>query len=210
METRRKFIGQLAAGAALVAWRPSWARVSDAPMCRIVRPGDADYDLVRTDFNLRFDVHPRAILFACNTDDVAQGVRWARDQGIELRARAGGHSFEGYSLVDDGLVIDISPIAHVKVSSDNGTAQIGAGISLGDAYRKLWDAGRLAIPGGTCGTVGLAGLTLGGGFGLLSRRRGLTCDALLEVEMVTADGDVVRASESQNSDLFWALRGGGG
>lgn len=180
------------------------------PMCRVVRPGDADYDSARSEFNLRFDVRPRAILFACNTDDVAQGVRWARDQGIELRARAGGHSYEGYSVVEDGLVIDISPIAHVEVFPDGSKARIGAGISLGDAYQKLWDAGRLAIPGGTCGTVGLAGLTLGGGFGLLSRRRGLTCDALAEAEMVTADGGVVRASESQNSDLFWALRGGGG
>jgi FAD/FMN-containing dehydrogenase len=179
-------------------------------MCRIVRPGDPDYDQARTDFNLRFDVRPQAILFACNTADVVDGVRMARDKGIELRARAGGHSFEAYSLVEDGLVIDVSPIAHVRVAKDLRTARIGAGIKLGEVYRQLWDASHLAIPAGSCPTVGATGLTLGGGFGFLSRQRGLTCDAIVEAEMVTADGDVVRASEDENPDLFWALRGGGG
>jgi FAD/FMN-containing dehydrogenase len=179
-------------------------------MCRIVRPGDSDYDSVRTDFNLRFDVRPRAILFACNAADVVEGIRWARDEGIDLRPRAGGHSYEGYSLVEDGLVIDISPIAHLEVSPDQRQARIGGGIRLADAYERLWAIDQLAIPAGTCGSVGLGGLALGGGFGLLSRQRGLTCDALVEAELVTADGVVVRANESVESDLFWALRGGGG
>ncbi len=171
-------------------------------MCRIVRPGDSDYDSVRTDFNLRFDVRPRAILFACNVADVVEGIRWARDEGIDLRPRAGGHSYEGYSLVEDGLVIDISPIAHLEVSPDQQQARIGGGIRLADAYERLWAIDQLAIPAGTCGSVGLGGLALGGGFGLLSRQRGLTCDALVEAEMVTADGVVVRANESRESDLF--------
>ena len=179
-------------------------------MCRIVWPGDPDYDLVRTDFNLRFDVRPWAILFACSTADVVEGVRMAREAGAELRARAGGHGFEAYSLIEDGLVIDVSSIAYVRVAKDLRTARIGAGIKLGDAYQQLWDAGHLAIPAGSCTSVGLTGLTLGGGFGVLSRERGLACDALVEAEMVTANGDVVRASEAENPDLFWALRGGGG
>jgi FAD/FMN-containing dehydrogenase len=209
VETRRAFLKQIAAGAVLVASRPSWAG-ADLPMCRIVRPGDPDYDGARAEFNRRFDVYPRAILFACSTDDVVQGVRMARDKGVGLCARAGGHSFEGYSLLEDGWVIDVSQIRHVQVAEDRRSARVGAGVKLGEVYRQLWDAGQLVIPGGTCPSVGLTGLTLGGGFGLLSRRRGLTCDALIEAEMVTAGGEVVRANENQNPDLFWALRGGGG
>ena len=210
MGTRRAFLRHLAVGAALIASRPSWARASGLPMCRFVRPDDPAYEAARADFNRRFDVYPRAILFACNTDDVVSGMRLAIDKGVDLRARAGGHSFEAYSLLEDGLVIDVSQIQHVEVAQDGRSARVGAGARLGDIYRQLWDAGQLTIPAGSCPTVGITGLTLGGGFGLLSRQRGLTCDALIEAQMVTADQGVVRASEKENPDLFWALRGGGG
>src|SRR5215813_11869987 len=161
METRRAFLRQLAAGAALIASRPSWARASGLPICRVVRPEDPDYDGARADFNRRFDVHPRAILFACSTEEVISGMRLALDKGVDLRARGGGHSFEAYSLLEDGLVIDVSQIQHVEVAQDGRSARVGAGARLGDIYQRLWEAGQLTIPAGTCLSVGITGLTLG-------------------------------------------------
>ena len=209
--TRRRFLGQMGAAAALALAAPALAHPRrGGPLCRIVRPGDPDYDSARADFNARFSRFPRAILYACSARDVADGIAWARRNGVPLRARSGGHSYEAYSLVDDGLVIDTSPLDHVRVHRGSGVATVGAGAALLDVYQGLWDQARVAIPGGSCATVGIAGLTLGGGFGLLSRELGLTCDALLEAEMVTADGAIVRASEHEHGELFWALRGGGG
>jgi len=180
------------------------------PACRIVRPGDPDYEEARTDFNTRFSIFPRAILFACCARDVADAIVWARRHGVPIRARSGGHSYEAYSLVDDGLVIDVTQLDRVRVRHHDRIATVGAGAALLDVYQAMWDQAQVAFPGGSCSTVGVAGLTLGGGFGLLSRQLGLTCDALLEGEMVTADGEIVRASDRENRDLFWALRGGGG
>lgn len=128
---------------------------------------------------------------------------------MPLRARSGGHSYEGLSVIDDGLVIDVSRLAAVTVDATRGEAVVGAGVKLLDLYQRLWEYG-VTVPGGTCPTVGIAGLTLGGGIGFLSRPYGLTCDSLVEVEMVDANGDLLRASESEHPDLFWALRGGGG
>ena len=128
---------------------------------------------------------------------------------MPLRARSGGHSYEAFSVVDGGLVIDVGGLTGVDVDVARGEAVIGAGVRLLDCYRRLWDDG-VTIPAGTCPGVGIAGLTLGGGIGFLSRQYGLTCDNLLAVDLVDADGDVLRASESEHPDLFWALRGGGG
>jgi FAD/FMN-containing dehydrogenase len=209
--TRRRFLGQLGTAAAVALAHPALAHARRGnPACRIVRPGDPDYDSARADFNARFSLHPRAILYACSARDVADGIAWARRNDVPIRARGGGHSYEAYSLVDDGLVIDTSPLDTVRVHARNGTATIGAGATLIDVYAGLWDQARVAIAGGSCASVGITGLTLGGGFGLLSRQLGLTCDALVEAEMVTADGDIVRASDREHADLFWALRGGGG
>jgi FAD/FMN-containing dehydrogenase len=176
---------------------------------RVIWPSDPAYDEARQSFNARFSRFPAAVVVCDNTDDVRNAVRWARQEEIPLRARSGGHSYEGFSVVDGGLVIDVGGLNEVVVDASRGEAIVGAGVRLLDCYRRLWDHG-VTIPGGTCPGVGIAGLTLGGGIGFLSRQYGLTCDNLLAVELVDADGHVLRASESEHADLFWALRGGGG
>jgi FAD/FMN-containing dehydrogenase len=176
---------------------------------RVIWPEDPDYEVERQSFNARFSRFPAAIVVCNNTTDVQNAVRWGRQQGTPLRARSGGHSYEAFSLIDDGLVIDTGGLTNVVVDAPRGEAVVGAGVRLLDCYRDLWGHG-VTIPGGTCPGIGIAGLTLGGGIGFLSRQYGLTCDNLLAVDLVDADGDVLRASEQEHPDLFWALRGGGG
>lgn len=177
---------------------------------RVVRPGDADYGRERLDYNLAIeDRYPRLIVGCDGVRDVQNAVRFAGRSGLPLRARSGRHSYEAYSVVDGGIVVDVSAMAGVALGPD-GTARIGAGANLGTVYRSLWDQGHRAVAGGTCGGVGIAGLTLGGGFGLLGRRHGLTCDRLTALEMVDAGGRVVRADDRSAPDLMWASRGGGG
>jgi FAD/FMN-containing dehydrogenase len=142
-------------------------------------------------------------------EDVQNAVRWARQEGVPLRARSGGHSYEAYSTLDDGLIIDVGGLDLVEVDVARGEAAVGAGVRLLDLYQRLWERG-VTLPGGTCPSVGIAGLTLGGGVGYVSRQYGLTCDNLLALEMVDAEGDVLRASAEEHGDLFWASRGGGG
>src|SRR5215204_1426112 len=187
---------------------PSRAQVA-ALTGLIIWPQDPSYDEARQSFNARFSHFPAAIVVCDNTDVVRNAVRWARQEGVPLRARSGGHSYEGFSVVDGGLVVDVSGLGEVVVDVERGEAVIGAGARLLDCHRRLWDYG-VTIPGGTCPGIGIAGLTLGGGIGFLSRQYGLTCDNLLAVDLVDADSDVLRASESEHADLFWALRGGGG
>jgi hypothetical protein len=216
--SRRRFVasGSAALGSALA--RPmgatSLARASSQSQPggltgHVIWPQDPDYDAARQSFNARFSRFPAAIVVCDNTTDVQRSVRWARQQGMPLRARSGGHSYEAFSLVDDGLVIDVGGLSEIVVDVERGEAVIGAGVRMLDCYRRLWENG-VTIPGGTCPGIGIAGLTLGGGIGFLSRQYGLTCDNLLAVDLVDADGDVLRASEQENADLFWALRGGGG
>src|SRR5918994_7415906 len=138
----------------------------------IIWPQDPSYDEARQSFNARFSRFPAAIVVCDNTDDVWNSVRWARQEGIPLRARSGGHSYEGFSVVDGGLVIDVGGLNEV-VDVSRGEAVVGAGVRMLDCYRRLWDHG-VTIPGGTCPGVGIAGLTLGGGIGFLSRQYGLT------------------------------------
>jgi FAD/FMN-containing dehydrogenase len=176
---------------------------------RIVRPSDSDYDAARADYNARFSVRPQLIVFAATVDDVANAVRWARENKVPLRPRSGRHSYEAYSLVDNGLVLDVSAMSSVAIDTAARTARVGAGCTLLPLYTQLAQSG-LTLPSGSCNSLGIAGVTLGGGYGLLSRQLGLTCDQLLGADLVTADGKTVRASPSQNPDLFWALRGGGG
>lgn len=176
----------------------------------VVWPGDPRYDEARQDYNIRFDVRPRAIVFCLDADDVHNAVRWAGFYGVPVRPRCGRHSYEAWSLVQDGLVVDVSRMKRVHVDAAAGTARVEAGTDLWPLYQALWNQAGVTIPGGSCPTVGISGLVLGGGFGLLGRWLGLTCDSLLSVEMVTARGESVLASEQVNADLFWACRGGGG
>ena len=176
---------------------------------QVVWPGDPLYDEGRRDFNSRFDRYPAGIVYCADTSDVLNALTWARDQQAPIAVRSGGHSYEAHSALDDRLLIDLSGLAQVEVNHAAGTATIGPGVRLLDLYRALAAEG-VAVAAGTCPGVGLGGLVLGGGVGFRSRRDGLTCDALLAAEVVLADGRVVQASASEQPDLFWALRGGGG
>jgi FAD/FMN-containing dehydrogenase len=175
---------------------------------RVVWPREPIYLTERMDYNERFSFWPRVIVFCYNAQDVANAIRWAAHNGAPVRARCGRHSYEAFSLVDDGVIIDVSYMDEVTVNGD-GTATVQAGIDLWPLYQALAAHG-VTIPGGSCPTVGVTGLTLGGGFGLLGRKLGLTCDSLVGLEMVTAAGEVVRADENTNAELLWASKGGGG
>lgn len=176
----------------------------------VVAPWDPRYNTARLDYNARFnDIHPAYVVYCHVPEDVSQAIRWARRHHMPFRLRSGGHSYEAYSLVECGLVIDVSRMRHIHWDAATGLARIGAGAALIDVYQTLWDLGRVTIPGGSCAGVGIAGLTLGGGFGLVSRQFGLTIDALEEVLMLDAEGCPVRASADQHPDLFWGLRGAG-
>jgi FAD/FMN-containing dehydrogenase len=178
---------------------------------RVVEPGQPGYDEARLDYNLAFDdIYPRYIVFCESPEDVANAVRFARAHELPIRARSGRHSYEAYSIVDGGVVIDVSAMHAVVLNAKAGTARIEAGANLGTVYHELWDQGRVAIPGGTCGGVGIAGLTLGGGFGFLGRAHGLACDRLVALEMIDAGGHRVLADDRSRPDLMWASRGGGG
>lgn len=176
----------------------------------VLAPGDPGYDEARLDYNTALPPRrPSYIAFARSTADVRRAIRFA-DRTYPIRARSGRHSYEGYSVVTGGVVSDVSDLAQVRLDPLSKMAEVGAGARLLDVYQRLWDEGRVTIPAGSCPTVGTAGLTLGGGFGLVSRAFGLTADALVGLEMVDACGNLLVASRHQNEDLFWASRGGGG
>lgn len=193
-----------------------WEALASKLAGRLSRPGGAGYAADRELYNPLFDgVHPAAIAFCANASDVARGVHFARQYGLPVAVRSGRHSYGGYSTTT-GLVIDVSAMSHLDVqleaqleSRGKGTAVVGAGAQLIDVYSALARRG-VSIPAGSCGTVGMAGLTLGGGIGVMDRLHGLTCDKLTGLQLVTAAGDVVRADAATNPDLFWACRGGGG
>lgn len=174
----------------------------------VILQGSPGYDEARQNYNGRFNKFPIVIVYCEVTQDVVNAILWVRKYRLPFRIRDGGHSYEAFSLVGGGLVIDISRLLKLQINRENGTVQIGAGFRLLPLYEALWNQ-RVTIPGGTCPTVGVSGLTLAGGYGFLSRLWGMTCDNLLEVEMVTARGKIIRANHNQNPDLFWACRGGG-
>jgi hypothetical protein len=175
----------------------------------VVARGDAAYVQARLLVSTRFDaVHPQAVVFCETVPDVQKTARWAHKHHIHVVARGGGHSYGGYSTTP-GVVIDVSRIASVRPDPTGRLATVGAGARLIDVYDALWQHG-LTIPAGSCPTVGIAGLTLGGGVGFSARKLGLTCDRLRSARVVLASGAAVRCSPSQHRDLFWALRGGGG
>lgn len=178
----------------------------------VVRPGDSGYEQARIGYNRLYSCHPQAIVFCSETADVVNALAWARQNDVPVRARSGRHSLDGWSAVEGGLVIDVSPMKSAQIDEASNTATVGAGLNQLEAVRALGRAG-VAAPTGTEGSVGLVGATLGGGFGLLTRSFGMASDNLLAAEVVvaTAGGGAkaIIADEQNNSDLLWALRGAG-
>ncbi|HEX5105252.1 MAG TPA: FAD-binding oxidoreductase [Pirellulaceae bacterium] len=175
----------------------------------VVCQGDADYDETRQIWNAMIDRRPAAIARCTATAHVVQAVQFARQNKVLVSIRGGGHNIAGNAVCDDGLMIDLSPMKQVQVDTAARRATVEPGCILSD-FDAAAQAHGLATPLGINSTTGVAGLTLGGGFGWLSRKFGMTIDNLLSAEVVTAEGRVLRASETENADLFWGLRGGGG
>lgn len=192
---------------ALPAGAESRLRASfDGP---ILSPGDEGYDLARTIWNGSADRRPGLIARCTGVDDVRAAVRFARTHDLLTAVRGGGHSIPGHSVCEGGLMIDLSLMKGVRVDARRRTARARPGVKWGEFDRET-AVHRLATPGGYVSSTGIAGLTLGGGIGWLSRLHGLTSDNLVSAELVTADGDLVRADADENAELFWGLRGGGG
>jgi len=171
--------------------------------------GSPGYDEARTIWNAMIDRHPDVVIRCAGTADVIQAVRFANEHDLAIAIRGGGHNIAGNAVGEGGLLIDLSPMKMARVDPQNRTASIGPGATLADVDKET-QAFALALPTGINSTTGIAGLTLGGGFGWLTRPFGMTIDNLISVDVVTAKGELVRASENQNEDLFWAIRGGGG
>jgi len=176
---------------------------------RVIGPFDEEYDEARAVHNGMFDKRPLAVLRAEHVADVIAGVNFARENGLDLSIRDGGHSAPGFGTNDGGLVIDMSPMRTVRVDPRNKTARVDGGATWGD-FNHATHAFGLATTGGIISTTGVTGLTLGGGIGYLARACGLSIDNLISADVVTADGLFVTASERENEDLLWGLRGGGG
>ena len=172
----------------------------------IVGQTDAGYDEHRAVWNAMIDKRPAVIARCATADDVVAAVRFGRDNDIPVAVRGGGHSAAGKGTCDDGIVVDLSQMNSVEVDAAKRTVRAGGGTTWGQ-YDAATQAEGLATPGGVISTTGIAGLTLGGGFGWLTRRFGLSCDNLISADVVTADGRQLVCSETSNPDLFWGLRG---
>ncbi|WP_414170738.1 FAD-binding oxidoreductase [Streptoverticillium reticulum] len=185
-----------------------WTALAKGLSGGLVRPDDADYATARRLYNTRYDgLRPAGVAYVAGTPDIATCLAFARRFSIPVSIRNGGHSYAGWSSGDDRLVLDVSRLKTVRTDSAT-TAVIGAGAKLIDVYTGLAAHG-VTIPGGSCPTVGVSGLALGGGHGILSRAYGLTCDSLTGATLVTADGRTLDCSADRYTDLFWALRGAG-
>jgi FAD/FMN-containing dehydrogenase len=176
---------------------------------QLLRDGDDGYEDARIVWNGCFDRRPALIARCRDSEDVRAALSFGRQNELPVAVRGGGHSAQGYGTWDGALVIDLSPIKQIEVNPDARTVRAGAGLTWGEFDAATQQHG-LAVTGGRFSTTGIAGLTLGSGSGWLERRCGLTADSLLSAEVVTADGELVRASAEENPDLFWGLRGGGG
>ncbi|MER6001267.1 FAD-binding oxidoreductase [Nonomuraea angiospora] len=186
---------------------PNWARLRRQLKGTLVLPGDAGYDTARRLYNPAYDrIRPGGVAYCANAADVSACLTFARTGGVPVTTRSGGHSYAGWST-GPGLVIDVSRMSSVAYAA--GRATVGAGAKLIDVYDKLARHG-VSIPAGSCPTVGVGGLTLGGGIGVVSRKYGLTCDNLQSVRVVTADGRTLDCDAARNAGLYWACRGGGG
>jgi FAD/FMN-containing dehydrogenase len=175
----------------------------------VLEPSDLGYDAARRCFNAAVDRHPAVIVRCEGTSDVATAFAFARARSLEVAVRGGGHNPAGHCAIDDGLVIDLSAMRGVKVDPEAGTARASGGATWLD-FDAATQVFGLVTPGGVVGSTGVCGLTLGGGIGHLTAQHGLTCDNLVGAELVAPDGSVVHASEDENAELLWALRGGGG
>jgi FAD/FMN-containing dehydrogenase len=214
--TRRELVTRAAAAGAFLAFPalrtlpradPRIAALDRAVRGPVLRRGTAAYETVRRPFDALYDsIHPLAVVQPFDVRDVSAVVKWARTHGVRVAARSGGHSYGGYSTTS-GVVVDLSHLAGMHVAG--GRATIGPGARLGNVYNGLGAHG-LAIPAGTCPSVGMGGHVLGGGFGLASRAWGLASDNLISVQIVTADGKVLVADRTHHAALYWACRGGGG
>ncbi len=175
----------------------------------VILPGETDYDESRAIWNGMFDKKPALIVRCTSTEDISQSVLFARKNQLQIAVKGGGHNSAGNAVCDDGIVIDLSLMQDVQVNAGTQTARVEGGCLLGKVDELTQEHG-LAVSAGIISHTGAGGLTLGGGFGWISRKYGLTIDNLLSVELVTAEGKVVTASATENEDLFWAVRGGGG
>ncbi|MET4797904.1 FAD-binding oxidoreductase [Bradyrhizobium sp. LB11.1] len=175
----------------------------------VVLDGNADYDEARKVWNGAIDKRPAMIVYCAGAEDVARAVAFARSHHICIAVRSGGHNIAGLSVCDAGMVIDLSHMKQIEVDPVRRIARAEAGLNLGEFDRATQEHG-LATTMGVNSDTGIAGLTLGGGFGKLGRKYGLTCDNLISAEVVTAEGSILRASATEHPDLFWGLRGGGG
>ena len=176
---------------------------------RVTAPGEPGYDEGRTVFYGGIERRPAAIVRAANADDVSRVIALARETGAELAIRSGGHSIPGHSTTEGGIVLDLRDLNELEIDVEGRTAWVGGGLTTG-RYTKAAAEHGLATPFGDTGSVGIGGLTLGGGVGFLVRKHGLTIDDLLAAEVVTADGQLLRVDADSHPDLFWAIRGGGG
>jgi FAD/FMN-containing dehydrogenase len=183
--------------------------LADRVSGQVIRPGDEGYEEARRVYNAMVDVRPAAIVRCATADDVAQVVRLAAEERMDLAVRGGGHSVPGFGTAEGAIVADLSPMQSVDVDDAQRTATAGGGTTWG-RFNDVTAAHGLATTGGIISTTGVGGLTLGGGIGYLCRAHGLSCDNLVSARVVTADGSLVTASENEHADLFWALRGGGG
>ncbi|WP_405473222.1 FAD-binding oxidoreductase [Paenarthrobacter ilicis] len=174
-----------------------------------IRPDSPDYDEARKLFNAMIDRRPAVIAQCSDPGEVAEALNYAHNHNLDVAVRSGGHSVAGMSTNDDGLVVDVRPMKSIHVDPEAKTATAGAGLTWGEFDRATQLHG-LAVTGGRASTTGVSGFTLGGGSGWLERSYGFACDNLLAVDLVTASGDRVTASRDENSELFWALHGGGG
>src|SRR4029077_20409741 len=175
----------------------------------LLEPGDDSYDEARTIFNAMIDRSPRLIVRCAGAADVVAGILLARETGLPLSIRGGGHGVNGHAVCDEGVMLDLSPLKRIDVDPEARVVRAQAGVNWGE-FDAATQAHGLATTGGRVMTTGIAGLTLGAGSGWLERMFGYTSHNLLAAEVVTADGRVVHASADENADLLWGLRGGGG
>jgi FAD/FMN-containing dehydrogenase len=187
----------------------SSSTLADELKGRVIEPGHPDYDEARTVFYGDVDRRPAVIVRAANADDVARAIAHAREAGLELAVRSGGHSVAGHGVTEGGIVIDLSDMKALDIDPERRTAWAETGLTAGEYTAEASRYG-LATGFGDTGSVGIGGITLGGGVGFLVRKHGLTIDDLLAAEVVTADGDLLYTDDATHPDLFWAIRGGGG
>ncbi len=185
------------------------AQLSQTIRGDLVVPDDSGYDQARRVWNGMVDKRPAAVIYCAGSDDVVTAVNFARSRNLLVAVRGGGHNVAGFSVCDAGVVIDVSRMKRIEVDPVRRVARAQAGLNLGEFDAATQSHG-LATTMGVNADTGIAGLTLGGGFGRLGRKHGLTCDNLVAAEIVTADGRLLKASATENADLFWAIRGGGG